>query len=98
MSKPLAGKTSLSIKSAPVTRKTTTVKEKLGLISKEKSKMRSFRLRVDTIEALNTLTQAVNNKANIKISATNILELLIREAVKEDGDKIIQLIDKSVSF
>jgi hypothetical protein len=96
MSKQLTGKTSLSIKSAPVTKKTTTVKEKLGLVSKEQSRMRSFRLRVDTIEALHQLTQDVNQKANIKISATNILELLIREAVKEDGDKIIHLINKSM--
>ena len=55
--------------------------------------MRSFRLRIDTIETLNILTQAVNGKANIKISATNIIELLIREAANEDGDKIINLIN-----
>jgi hypothetical protein len=97
MSKSLIGKTNLSISSAPVTKKTSSVKEKLGLISKEKTKMRSFRLRLDTIEILHELTENVNKTANIKISATNIIELLIREAAKEGGDKIITLINKTIA-
>jgi hypothetical protein len=94
MNKPLLGKTKLSIENAPVVKKREAVKEKLGLISKHKTKMRSFRLRTDTIDTLHELTKAVNNKTNIKISATNIIELLIRDAAKEGGEKIIQLINQ----
>jgi len=94
MSKPLSGKTKLSIENAPVVKKRKIVKEKLGLISKHKTKMRSFRLRTDTIDILHELTKTVNKKANIKISATNIIELLIRDAAKEGGEKIIQLINQ----
>lgn len=94
MSKQLSGKTKLSISNAPVIKKEETVKEKLGLISTHKTKMRSFRFRTDTIEMLNELTSAVNENTNIKISATNIIELLVRDAAKESGEKIIHLINQ----
>ena len=90
----LVGKSKLSIDSAPMNKKERNKStEKLGLLTNETTRMKSYRFRVETIDALNCLTKAVNKKTNIKISATNILELLVIDAAKEDIDKIVSLIN-----
>lgn len=58
----------------------------------ESSKMRSFRLRNEAIQALHELTEAANEHSNIKLSATNILELLILDAAKGDKKRVLSLI------
>lgn len=55
---------------------------KLGLIHKEAGKMCSFRLRFEAIEALEELFEKINKRSNIKISRTQILELLVIDAHK----------------
>jgi hypothetical protein len=59
------------------------------------SKMRSFRLQTETIQTLERLTSFVNSRMNIKISTTLILELLIKEAAKDNGERIVKLINKA---
>jgi len=54
--------------------------------------MRSFKLSSEVIDALDRLTEAVNQKINIKVSRTQILELLILDAAKSNGDKVTKLI------
>jgi hypothetical protein len=95
MSKPLTKINQLSpIKTAPVNKKAENkAKGKSGLLTQKSSKMKTYRFRLETIEALEALTQAVNKKMNIKISTTNILELLVRDAAKGDVDKIIRLMN-----
>ncbi len=56
------------------------------------SQMKSFRFRRETIEALQALTQAVNQNTNIKISSTAILELLIQDAAKGDIERVLRLL------
>jgi len=59
----------------------------------EKTIMRTYRFRPETIEALEFITNAVNKKTNIKISTTGVLQLLILNARKEkDVEKIIHSI------
>jgi hypothetical protein len=55
-------------------------------------KMQSYRLRIDAIEALSKLQEALNQKLNIRISKTQILELLIIDAAKSNGEKVAKLI------
>ena len=84
----------LSIENAPNPQKMVekNLHKKLGLINKDNSKMRSFRLRVETIDALEDLRKKVNKKSNIKISMTQILELLIIDANKNPA-KVLEIIN-----
>jgi hypothetical protein len=52
------------------------------------AKMKSFRLRSETINALQELKIKANKQSNIPISATDIIELLILKAAK-DGINVI---------
>jgi hypothetical protein len=87
-------RTKLSIDDAPITKKRGDDKpeKKLGLIYRKPSKMQSFRFRLDTIDALKDLTSHVNKHSNLKLSATNILELLILDAAKGNVDRVLKLI------
>ncbi len=65
---------------------------KLNLVYKAKTKPCGYRFRVETIEALNDLTEKLNTKVNIKLSMTNILELLIIDASR-NPKKVLELIE-----
>lgn len=87
-------RTKLSIEDAPITKKRSNDRpeKKLGLVYRKPSKMQSYRLRLETIDALKDLTKAANKHSNLKLSATNILELLILDASKANVDKVLKLI------
>jgi hypothetical protein len=87
-------RTKLAIEDAPITKKRADDKpeKKLGLVYRKPSKMQSYRLRLDTIDALKDLTVEVNKHTNLKLSATNIIELLIRDAAKGNVDRVLKLI------
>lgn len=95
--KKLIGHTSLSLTNAPIVRKKPNLEEsnnfKLGILTKETAKLRTYRLRLETIEALEELKKEINKVVNIKISATSIIELLILEASKNDIKKVINMIN-----
>jgi hypothetical protein len=84
-------KSTLSIDDAPVTKKPSIEKpSKLGLINKSKTKMCAFRLRVETIDALLEFAKKINKKSKIKLSKTQVLELIILEGIK-NPNKINEL-------
>ena len=86
-------KSKLSIEDAPFTRKRDDSKrEKLGLVSKKRSKMQTYRLRLETIDALKDLTNEANKHSNIKLSATSILEIIILGAARNPINKVLELL------
>jgi hypothetical protein len=68
--------------------------KKLGLINKEKFKMRTFRLRIEAIDALQELTDKVNKKGNIRLPRTQVLEILLMDAAKSPA-KILDIINST---
>jgi 3-oxoacyl-[acyl-carrier-protein] synthase III len=88
----LTKKSKLTLNNAPITKRPENQK-KLGLKTHEHSKMRSYKLRVEAIEALDELVKEANRHTNIKLSATKILELLINRASKRTVKEVIESIN-----
>lgn len=63
--------------------------------SKKSTTLRSFRMHLETAEKLDQVVDYVNGKLNIKVSKNSIVELIIKEAVKDGGKKILSLINNS---
>jgi|GEM_PF-6912820 len=84
----------LSLHELPKSKKSVDIKpERLGLINKAKTVSRSFRFRVETVEALSELTAKVNKKSPVKLYTTQILEMLILDAVKNPS-KLLEFFNK----
>jgi hypothetical protein len=83
----------LSLDDAPQPKKQQAPIKKLGLVYKANTKKRAYRFRVETIELLEELTAKVNKKTPIKISITQILELLIIDAHK-NVPKVLSLLNQ----
>lgn len=92
MSKLFNAKSTLSFDKAPVQKKKKS-QEKLGFVTRAKRLSRNYRLRVETIEALNDLKNIVNKKCKLDITATDIIELLILDASDGNADRIIHIIN-----
>jgi hypothetical protein len=56
--------------------------------------IKTFRFRKTTVEGLKDLTIRINKDLNIKLSTNSIVELLIKDAIKEDKRKILKMINK----
>lgn len=65
------------------------VKQQTG---QQPPRMQSYRLKAETIDALEDLTNSVNKKLNISLSRTAILELIITTAARKGDDWIISLL------
>jgi hypothetical protein len=71
----------LSIENMPRPKKAEERKKRLGLIKKNATISKSFRLRVETNEMLTDLANVMKKKLRIKnMNRTQILELLINDA------------------
>lgn len=65
---------------------------------KTEPKMKSFRFKRNSIEALDRLTKEVNKKSKRSISATAIVEALIANAeINLNADEIIQMVKDDIS-
>lgn len=78
----------LSIENIPQPKRPEPTFKKLGLIRKAAGKMCTFRFRFEAIEALSDLTAKVNKRSSIKISKTQVLEILVIEAHKNPSHLI----------
>jgi RNA recognition motif-containing protein len=56
--------------------------------------IKSFRLSKETLKSLQELTKKVNSKLNVRVSANRIVELLIQDAAKDNGNKVLNIISK----
>jgi len=56
--------------------------------------IKTFRFRRTTVDGLKDLTIRINKDLNIKLSMNSIVELLIKDAIKEDKKKILKMISK----
>lgn len=70
------------IENIPQPKKEISKVRKLGLIKGAAGKMCTFRLRYEAIEGLAELAEKVNKKTKIKVSKTQVLEVLIMDALK----------------
>ena len=88
MSKIKFPKSKLSIENAPEEKKLEKPIKKLGIINKSKTKNKTYRMRIEVIEALEEIKNKVSKKVNIPMPVTQIIEILILDAVKNPSKLI----------